>query len=88
MLLYQVQKKKINTKVKKELLESILIFQYLLTKNHKWKKMLLNSLRHCQITKEKAQEVLGQLNNDWDGEVDDCIAYGLIQKCLILLSII
>ena len=32
-------------KVKEELLESILIFQYLLTKNHKWKKMLLNSLR-------------------------------------------
>ena len=34
----------------------------------------------CQITKEKAQEVLGQLNNDWDGEVDDCIAYGFNTK--------
>ena len=34
----------------------------------------------CQITKEKAQEVLDQLNNDWDGEVDDCIAYGFNTK--------
>ena len=42
----------------------------------------------CQITKKKAQEVLDQLNNDWDGEVDDCIAYGFNTKCLILLSII
>ena len=30
--------------------------------------------------KEKAQEVLDQLNNDWDGEVDDCIAYGFNTK--------
>ena len=34
----------------------------------------------CQITKEKAQDVLDQLNNDWDGEVDDCIAYGFNTK--------
>ena len=26
------------------------------------------------------KEVLGQLNNDWDGEVDDCIAYGFNTK--------
>ncbi len=32
-------------KVKEELLEIYPDFQYLLTKNHKWKKMLLNSLR-------------------------------------------
>ena len=35
---------------------------------------------HYAHNKEKAQEVLDQLNNDWDGEVDDCIAYGFNTK--------
>ena len=37
-------------------------------------------LIYFYFAKEKAQEVLDQLNNEWDGEVDDCIAYGFNTK--------
>lgn len=33
-----------------------------------------------QIKKEDIQELLDKLNNDWDGEYDDCIAYGFNTK--------
>ena len=34
----------------------------------------------CDITKEEVQPLLDQLNNDWDGEMDDCICYGFNTK--------
>lgn len=29
-----------------------------------------------QSDEQQTKEILEQLNNDWDGEYDDCIAYG------------
>ncbi|MGN1183222.1 MAG: hypothetical protein ACI4SR_09480 [Faecalibacillus sp.] len=33
-----------------------------------------------QIEKENVQDLLDQLNNDWDGRYDDCYAYGFNTK--------
>ena len=67
-------------KVKKELLEIYPDFSVSPYKESQMEKDAVEFFATCQITKEKAQEVLGQLNNDWDGEVDDCIAYGFNTK--------
>lgn len=34
----------------------------------------------CDLKKEEVQPLLDQLNNDWDGEMDDCICYGFNTK--------
>jgi hypothetical protein len=46
-----------------------------------------HSLRDClefyattSCSKEEAQKLYEVLNNDWDGEPDDCIAYGFNTK--------
>ena len=67
-------------KVKEELLEIYPDFSVSPYKESQMEKDAVEFFATCQITKEKAQEVLGQLNNDWDGEVDDCIAYGFNTK--------
>jgi hypothetical protein len=30
----------------------------------------------CDLSMEQVKPLLEQLNNDWDGEIDDCICYG------------
>lgn len=67
-------------KVKKELLEIYPDFSVSPYKESQMEKDAVEFFATCQITKEKAKEVLDQLNNDWDGEVDDCIAYGFNTK--------
>ena len=67
-------------KVKEELLEIYPDFSVSPYKESQMEKDAVEFFATCQITKEQAQEVLGQLNNDWDGEVDDCIAYGFNTK--------
>lgn len=67
-------------KVKEELLEIYPDFSVSPYKESQMEKDAVEFFATCQITKEKAQEVLDQLNNDWDGEVDDCIAYGFNTK--------
>lgn len=34
----------------------------------------------CDIEMKDVQPLLDQLNNDWDGEIDDCICYGFNTK--------
>lgn len=34
----------------------------------------------CDLQKNQVQPLLDQLNNDWDGEIDDCICYGFNTK--------
>ncbi len=34
----------------------------------------------CQLNENEVQPLLDQLNNDWDGEFDDCICYGFNTK--------
>lgn len=34
----------------------------------------------CDLQKDEVQPLLDQLNNDWDGEMDDCICYGFNTK--------
>ena len=34
----------------------------------------------CDLDEEEVQPLLDQLNNDWDGDVDDCICYGFNTK--------
>ncbi|MBE5707504.1 MAG: hypothetical protein EGR78_11270 [Erysipelotrichaceae bacterium] len=63
-------------KVKEELLEIYPDFSVSPYKESQMEKDAVEFFATCQITKEKAQEVLGQLNNDWDGEIDDCSCYG------------
>lgn len=67
-------------KVKEELLGIYPDFSVSPYKESQMEKDAVEFFATYQITKEKAQEVLGQLNNDWDGEVDDCIAYGFNTK--------
>ncbi|MGM9946962.1 hypothetical protein [Floccifex sp.] len=45
------------------------------------------SLRNCMefygsadIHQENIENILSQLNNDWEGEIDDCCAYGFNTK--------
>ena len=60
-------------KVKEELLEIYPDFSVSPYKESQMEKDAVEFFATCQITKEKAQEVLGQLNND-------CIAYGFNTK--------
>lgn len=30
----------------------------------------------CDLNEEEVQPLLDKLNNDWDGEKDDCVCYG------------
>lgn len=34
----------------------------------------------CDLEEKEVQPLLDQLNNDWDGEQDDCICYGFNTK--------
>lgn len=34
----------------------------------------------CDLNQEDVQPLLDQLNNDWDGEMDDCVCYGFNTK--------
>lgn len=34
----------------------------------------------CDINEEEVSVLLDKLNNDWDGEMDDCICYGFNTK--------
>ena len=34
----------------------------------------------CDLKKEEIQPLLNQLNNDWDGEIDECMCYGFNTK--------
>ncbi|MCD7809753.1 MAG: hypothetical protein LUH02_10445 [Erysipelotrichaceae bacterium] len=34
----------------------------------------------CHMNKEDVQPLLDQLNNDWDGDIDDCVCYGFNTK--------
>lgn len=34
----------------------------------------------CDLHENEVQPLLDQLNNDWDGEMDDCICYGFNTK--------
>lgn len=34
----------------------------------------------CDLNEKDVQPLLDQLNNDWDGEIDDCICYGFNTK--------
>ena len=63
-------------KVKEELLEIYPDFSVSPYKESQMEKDAVEFFATCQITKEKSQEVLDQLNNDWDGEIDDCSCYG------------
>ncbi|MCD7892399.1 MAG: hypothetical protein LUG60_01735 [Erysipelotrichaceae bacterium] len=34
----------------------------------------------CHMSKDEVQPLLDKLNNDWDGELDDCVCYGFNTK--------
>ena len=34
----------------------------------------------CDLQPDEVQPLLNQLNNDWDGEKDDCVCYGFNTK--------
>lgn len=67
-------------KVKEELLEIYDGFSISPCKESTMERNAVEFFATCQINKDKVQEVLDKLNNDWDGEYDDCIAYGFNTK--------
>lgn len=67
-------------KVKEELLEIYDGFSISPYKESTMERNAVEFFATCQISKDKVQEVLDKLNNDWDGEYDDCIAYGFNTK--------
>lgn len=40
------------------------------------------------LSEDEIDDLLSKLNNDWDGENDDCQAYTLIRQCFIQMSTI
>lgn len=34
----------------------------------------------CELRENEVKPLLEQLNNDWDGEIDDCVCYGFNTK--------
>lgn len=34
----------------------------------------------CDLSEKDIQPLLDQLNNDWDGNIDDCVCYGFNTK--------
>lgn len=55
-------------------------FSYSPSRNYPAMKGHSDFFATCDLSEDEVQPLLDKLNNDWDGEKDDCICYGFNTK--------
>ena len=66
--------------IKEELLKIRSDFSFSPSRESPGQKGTSDFFATCDINEEEVPVLLDKLNNDWDGEMDDCICYGFNTK--------